>query len=266
MANYSHNKCYANKTNNCSKKISSEHILSNNILKLFEHNKTVKLAGLPWIEHETFNLLSRNSLVANILCTGHNASLSPYDTEAGKLFRLIKGFDQDFDNPSPKTEHESLNGQYIEKWMLKIVCGLIASRQISSQGSRISSVIKDEYIDILFNNSEWPKHWGLYFKIPDTNQVHKYDCLSFVPMTGNNEVKAAEFLVNNFKFYLVLGNPDNLDAWGIHRINKFHFTNGKVAKTLELKWNDPSFDKWISFTRGSTTKEPPADWHDWMKK
>ena len=119
MTNYSHQKCYAHGTNNCSQKISGEHIISNNILEQFEHNKTVKLSGHPWIESQSFNLLSRNSLVSNILCTDHNSALSPYDSEAGKLFKCIKDFDENFNNENPKQEKLILNGEFIEKWMLK---------------------------------------------------------------------------------------------------------------------------------------------------
>lgn len=266
MTNFSHPKCYANKTNNCSTKISGEHIISNNILELFEHNKTVKLTGLPWIENKTFNLLSRNSLVSNILCSDHNNALSAFDNEAGKLFRCIKEYDNDFNNSNPKEEYLKLNGHFIEKWMLKIVCGLIASKQVASNGVKINPIMKDVYIDLLFDNTTWGEHWGLYFKIPDGNQIHKYDCMSFMPITGNNEIKAAEFLINNFKFYLLLGNPDIPESWGIHRLNKIHLTNKKVVKTIELEWNDKKFNKWIELTRAATTTESPTEWDEWMKK
>ena len=266
MKNYSHPKCYANTTNNCSTKISGEHIISDNILKLFEYNKTVKLTGLPWIEHKEFNLLSRNSLVANILCTDHNEALSPYDTEAGKLFRCIKEYDNDFNKSDSKNEHLKFNGHHIEKWMLKIVCGLIASKQIASQGTRTNAIMKDTYIDLLFNNANWQEHWGLYFNIPDGNKIHKYDCISIVPLSANNEVKAAEFLINNFKFYLVLGKPDKPDLWGIHRLNKIHFTNKNVFKTIELEWTNKKYNKYIFLTRTASTTQPPDEWEKWMKK
>ena len=200
MTNYSHSKCYANALNNCSTKISGEHIMSDNILELFEQDKSVKVTGLPFIEKETFNLLSRKSLVANILCTNHNEQVSKYDSEAGKLFRSIIQYDNDFNDINPKTELIKINGDYIEKWMVKIICGVIASKQIASNGVRINAILKNIYIDTLFNNIRLPKEWGLYFKIPDNHIIHKYNCASVLPMTADNEVKAAEFLINNFKF------------------------------------------------------------------
>ena len=102
--------------------------------------------------------------------------------------------------------------------------------------------MKDIYVDLLFKNETWPEYWGLYFKIPDDNQVHKFDCLSIVPKTGNNEVKAAEFLINNFKFHLVLGRPDKPDAWGIHRLNKILLTKESITKTIEFDWSDNRYN------------------------
>ncbi len=67
MPDFSNPRCYAQKTNKCSESISREHIISNNILEIFEHNKGVKIAGLPWMEHERFNLMSRNARFQNAL-------------------------------------------------------------------------------------------------------------------------------------------------------------------------------------------------------
>ena len=144
MANYSHPKCYAKSLNNCSTKISGEHIISNNILEIFERQNGVKLAGLPWMDHQVFNLLSRKSLVSNVLCTFHNEFLSPFDMAAGNLFRCLNDFDTDFNSNNPKSDHRIIKGEYIEKWMLKIVCGIVASNQIDFIWTRKNFILKDE--------------------------------------------------------------------------------------------------------------------------
>ena len=266
MEHHSHQKCYANGTAKCSKKISGEHIISDNILKIFEHNKTVKLTGLPWIEKQTFNLLSRKSLVANILCEYHNRELSPFDNEVGKLVRCIKEFDADFGNESPKNEKRQFKGELIENWMLKTICGFIASNQISQNNQRQLVKLKDIYIDILFNNKSFPKDWGLYFKIPVNNKIHKFDCISFLPMTGEGEIKCAEFLFNNFQFYLLLGEPDDPKLWGIRHLFQICLTDGLATKTIEFHWDDLEDNLMIQLTRQKTTFNFPDDWEDWMKK
>ncbi len=267
MSGFSNPRCYAQKNNKCSNKISREHIISNNILEFFEKNKTVKIAGLPWMKQQTFNLLSRNSLASNILCTAHNSSLSGFDTEAGKLFKCISKFDADFNNPNPKNEHRQINGDYIERWMLKIICGLIASNQISTQGSKITVPLPDLFVDILFEKAKFPENWGLYFKVPEEGIIHKFGSVGITTFTGNRELKAAEFLINNFKFYLLLGNPDNPTSWGIHRIGKIILKEGSISKVVEFTWEDKENDgSFIELTRSKTSDETPKDWEDWMKR
>jgi len=266
MTNYAHPRCYANSLQDCSSKISGEHIISNNILELFEQNKSIKVTGLPFIEKEAFNLLSRKSLVSNILCTKHNHDISAYDAEAGKLFRSIINFDNDFYQANPTNEHIFLNGGFIEKWMLKIVCGLIAAGHIASGKIRTSVQLNDIYINLLFTDGVWPPHWGLYFKIPENSAIHKYNCAGVRPMTAGNEIKAMEYLINNFKFFLILGHPDQTDHWGIHRLNKLIFTSGTVSKTIEFRWDDPKHNQVVKLTRAGTVTGPPDEWQDWLKK
>ena len=267
MTNYSHPKCYARSTNDCSDKISKEHFVSNNLLKDFEKDNKVKVTGLPWIQAKTFTLSSRNNMVSNILCTNHNNLLSPYDSEAGTLNRCIRDFDADFNTPTPLNEERQFNGNYIEKWMLKTVCGLIASKQIAQNGQRQNNILlKDVYVDILFNNAILPPFWGMYLKIPDNGQIHKFDCVSVLPMTANNEVKMAEFLFNNFVFNLLLGTPNDPKLCGIYRISKIHFTDGTARKTIIFEWDGPQYDMQIEITRTGTSSEHPSGWENYLKK
>ena len=265
MTSYSHPKCYAQSTCKCSKKISAEHIISKNLLKVFERNKTVRISGLPWMEKEKFTRISSQSVKSKVLCKRHNELLSPLDAEAGKFLRCIQGFDDDFNSPNPKDEEQELNGHTIEKWMLKTVCGLIASNQIMPKGDRTVLALKEIYIDLLFNDMKWPENWGLYFRYTVGEQIHKYDCFGVSCHTGGGEVKGAEFLINNFKFFLVLGQPENPDSFGLYRLNKIHMTDQRVAKTIEFNWLDKKFDKWIALNRTATTSEAPKEWPDWMK-
>lgn len=265
MDNYSHKKCYAKNTGHCSTKISSEHLISDNILKVYEYNKTIKSAGLPWMQENTFSLLSRNNLVSNILCTNHNAALSKFDTEAGDLLRCISEFDLAFNDPEPTNEIKQFNGGYIEKWMLKTMCSLIASNQIILNSQRKSIILKDIYVDILFNNASWPDQWGLYFKVPDNNQIHKFDFISIIPITIKDEIDSVEFLLNNFTFYLILGSPPHPNYWGIHHINKIQLTDGIVTKTIEFLWENVQSNLAVQFTRAKTSDEFPPNFEEWMK-
>lgn len=263
---YSHPKCYANRLGDCSEKISREHIISNCVLKTLESNNKIKIAGLPWQEYQTFDLRSSNDIVSNILCEKHNSILAKYDKEALELFQCIKGYDKDFNSKKPKTKYIRINGDYIEKWMLQRACALIASKSIHNEGQSKDIKLNKIFLDILFKNEKWPEGWGLYFNLPKNNIIQKYDSYSTVPITYKNEIKAMEFLIHNFKFYLLLGKPDHLEHFGIFRVNKIHLTNNQVVKTIEFEWPDRKYTKWVQLTRDKTTNQHPEEWEDWMKK
>ncbi len=266
ISNYSHEKCYASKTANCSTKISGEHFISNNILAGLEWNKKVKIVGLPWQERETFNLLSRSSLVANILCTTHNEALSPFDSEAGRLNKTILKFDEDFNLDNPTEDFAIFCGEDLEKWMLKTACAFIASNQITENGQKINCQIKDIYLAILFEDEPFPDHWGMYYKIPEDKTVQKYHSISFRSMTANGDLLAAEFLVNNFMFYLLLGKPDYPSSFGIYRPRGIQFAKGNIKKRIEICWQDKKYNEGIFMERVRTTPEAPKEWDEYLKK
>jgi hypothetical protein len=144
--------------------------------------------------------------------------------------------------------------------MLKTICGLVASNSTTAS----STEIEDRFIDILFNGKEWPENFGLYLVLPD-GQTQHYPSIEIQPLVGDGKVKAASFFLNNFKFNLLLGKPDNPDVWGIRRINRIIFSNGLVNKVIELDWEDQKYDKYVVFSRVGITDERPPNWEEWMK-
>ncbi len=253
-------------TSNCSTKISGEHFISNNILAGLELNKKVKIVGLPWQERETFNLLSRSTLVANILCTTHNEALSPFDSEAGRLNNTILKFDEDFNLDNSTEDLAIFCGEDLEKWMLKTACAFIASNQITENGKKIHCKLKDIYLAILFEDEPFPDHWGMYYKIPADKIIQKYHSISFRSMTANGELLAAEFLVNNFIFYLLLGKPDNPSAFGIYRPRGIQFAKGNIKKCIEICWQDNKYNEGVFMERVATAHDAPKEWDEYLKK
>ncbi|GAB4499064.1 MAG: hypothetical protein OHK0019_35510 [Saprospiraceae bacterium] len=179
--------------------------------------------------------------------------------------RCIGEFDADFNTPNPTREHRKFNGDLIERWMLKIICGLVASGQVSENGTPVH-IISDQLVDILFEGAEFPEGWGLYFPLSENCKIHHYGSVSILPRSGKGEVKAAEFLLNNFPFFLILGKPDNPSAWGHHRIKGIRMRKGKIVKAIEFIWKDREEGVAIDMTWAASSREAPEDWEDWMKK
>jgi hypothetical protein len=263
---YAHNKCYASLTNKCSTKISREHYISHNILKELVYERKVKITGLPWIDYETWKLLPTDSLASNILCENHNQALSDIDAQMGRFFRTILDFDEDFNRDVPKEELAIFSGEDIETWMLKTVCAMVASSQLATQGQKNEVQLKKKWVDILYDNHSWPEYWGIYFKIPADKTISKWKSISIQPVTEAGELKAAEFSINEFKFYLILGKPDNRRAWGIYRPRTIIFSQNGVKKYIEICWQNNAYQNYVDLTRVGTTASKPPDWKEWMKQ
>ena len=257
---YAHRKCYASLTNKCSETISREHYISQNILKQLEYKKAVQITGLPWINYETWRRVPIKNLASNILCENHNQALSKLDAQMGRFFRTILNFDEDFNRDAPKEELAVFSGEDIEKWMLKTVCGMVASCQLAMQGEKNDVPLKREWVDILYNNHSWPEDWGMYFKVPEDKTITQFKSIYVQPLTGAGELKAVEFSINEFKFYLILGKPDNKRALGIYRPRNLNFSQNGVKKYIEVCWQNNAYQSYVDLTRIGTTASAPPDW------
>jgi hypothetical protein len=71
----------------------------------------------------------------------------------GAFAMSIRSFDR-----TPKSKHVKFSGSDIERWMLKCLLGMTASKNICSR-------LKPECLTLLFGKVEWPDQWGLYFPV-----------------------------------------------------------------------------------------------------
>src|SRR5215472_8022840 len=89
--------CYMKWTADCSRKMSREHFVSDNVLTLVGETN-VAVNGAPWLPQGVTKPLPISALVGNILCKRHNEAMSSLDTTAGKFFRSVKSIYQDLGN------------------------------------------------------------------------------------------------------------------------------------------------------------------------
>ena len=151
---YSHSKCYLSFTNGCSNQISGEHCISLNLLEIIEqNNKAITISGTKWIPKGYAKSVGKNSLESNILCKEHNSNLSPFDTEIGKFVSAILEIDKDFVNDqSQGGKRYFIDGTYIERWLVKVIVGLIDSNQIT-RTSGSSFIYKNKLMDIICSSN-----------------------------------------------------------------------------------------------------------------
>jgi hypothetical protein len=162
---YSHHKCYANALGNCSTNISREHFISEAVLKQQEIEGGVTAFGFSFLGDQS-KPMPINGMAAKILCEAHNNALSPLDSEAGRLFKYSLDIALNYHQASPIC---IFSGEDIELWLLKTLLGIFYSDQIqvlSFDGlSRQKYEIDSSLVQILFQQREWPKLWGLYVRV-----------------------------------------------------------------------------------------------------
>jgi hypothetical protein len=115
---------------------------------------TGSLQGLPWVGPEG-RRLKPSALQSKILCDRHNRALSKLDDLSTRVFR---SFDDTAAVPGGRVHFFS--GFDIGRWMLKILCGLMASKSIGEEPAL--QQIPLAWQRILFGESEFEKDLGLY--------------------------------------------------------------------------------------------------------
>lgn len=151
---YSHPKCYARSLHDCSTKISREHFISSSILKLFP-TKTLTISGTRWLQDGKSQEFTAKGLASNILCQRHNAALSGLDDIAQKFFKVIFG----------RSKHQwvaVIRGYEIERWMLKLLCGIGFSGNLMNNGIPLPPVEPHpDFLRTLFYAQPIPEGFGL---------------------------------------------------------------------------------------------------------
>jgi hypothetical protein len=154
-------RCYANIFQSCDGGISREHFISHNILRQLQG---VSPKGIPWLKHIQDEYIATDSLVTKCLCNKHNSSLSPLDTLAGKAFEVFKRYGQN------QAERLIVPGELFERWCLKFLFGVLATKQIKYKSKVYLPVDLDpRWLKVLFGMETMPAGCGLHIR-PKLNQ------------------------------------------------------------------------------------------------
>lgn len=263
VTEHANTKCYARADRNCSTKISKEHFISETLLRQIHLNNTAKIAGLKWQLKETFNVIPLSRLASSILCERHNNALSPLDACMGSFAQAIGDYDAALmsNNTVDASEQRTFCGDDIERWMVKCLLGLTASKNLNSTN------LKAECVDLLFANIAWPESWGLYFAASSAKPVHHSS--SFLIETrvdpARGLILAADFVIRGLPFVLCLGKPDNPEDFGRFRPEAIVFRNGKCEKVLVLSWLGGPKSPVVLLERAGAYDGAPPDWKEWER-
>ena len=250
---YQNAECYASPLCDCTDRISREHYITQGILHRLNQHKSLRVQGFPWLAGKTIDTFSPKALTGKMLCARHNTALSGLDAIALRLFDALDAVANKSRIPEQCDEETFVfNGHDLERWLLKVLCGMLASSNLSDKGQAVVGRPDPLWVKILFQGLPFPKHWGLYFKGVPGDTIHSSPGIGVIPLgdalspASPEAILGVVVLVRNFQFILHLASvpPDRYPEGSIlsdctYRPMSLTFHSGGAYNAIVFGWNEP---------------------------
>lgn len=233
MTGTSLGKCYAGRIQDCGSTLSREHFISETLLHHLNQTGDLRVSGFPWLEGKA-KVLPPAALASHILCARHNAALSTLDAIAVRLFR---SFDQTGAVGSGDQFLYFFSGHDIERWLLKILCGLAFSKNLALDGE-VDPAIPKHVIDILFGHAEFSEHQGLYVCKTTGHQLEGPHGIEIQAITGRGRLTGIGVKVCGYELVL------SISGFESRIFDARHF----AYRPLELYTSARDFEKSVVFS------------------
>jgi hypothetical protein len=235
-------KCYAAALGDCSPRIAKEHYISRGVLDLFGDPLDVK--GFPWLGPGETRIVAVADLTGHVLCERHNNLLGGLDQVAIRFARTILDARSDKykDLSVAYTDSHMFNGDDLERWVLKVVCGLAASGNANIPSK--SWKLPLSWLKILFEEQPFPPGHGLYHAAKAGMSYEIPSRIFVAVMYADDEIKGAIIMIRGLRFIFMMTNPDSdrVRAYLEHhnyRMSLLSIVNGLTKHTLLVTWDQP---------------------------
>jgi hypothetical protein len=234
----------------CSPDLSLEHYVSRSLSEIIQRFGGLQFGGLPSLNGRILtNIPPARVAAARILCTAHNNALSGLDAVAARLFGCLQRITADL--RAKNTEGQDrvflFNGNDIERWMLKCLCGLVAAGAAMHENARIPAVAPPrEALELLFGLGAFPPRWGFYFHSKLNQRLKHYVGVSVHPLIRPPHILGVTIELLGLRFSLVLAPTPDAQSEPIRKIATYRpsaliFSNGRqCSRRLLLCWDGPS--------------------------
>lgn len=245
MTGFQHPRCYLRSTKNCAKKISGEHWMSESVLR--EMGDLVMVSGVPWLALGETKAFSLKALSSNILCERHNSLLSTLDSEPAAFFRTLRTIDGAFvsKGSSPVFRTYPHDGRILERWMVKVLAGIIFSGIAHEAGERIKDAynIDESLLIAALCDGRWQIGAGLHLAVANGAEFHSKDAVSIALLTAqaSKRIVGVSLTIRGQQFdapFDLSGGLPPSDR--IHRPTHLVFGDGLRTHTVPLQW-DPGW-------------------------
>lgn len=192
------------------------------------------VSGLRWQSGDGPASFAPDALASKVLCDRHNSALSPLDAIAVRLFR---SFDELHAAGSEIRVLYLFSGHDVERWLLKILCGLVVGKHLSLLASTHVDV-PTEWLAILFGNAEFAPGQGLYMPRGVGEVLAGPTGLVLAPMLVRGNLVGLKALVCGYELLL------SLEAFPGRVLDGRQL----VYRPLELHTVGPAYEKSVLFS------------------
>jgi hypothetical protein len=226
-------KCYARALSDCSPKISREHFFSESILELWDEAGLATVIGVPAINGGAPTELNIRGIRPKVLCKRHNNCLSGLDSLALKFFEFLL-------ERTPQEQFLLINGYELERWFLKVMCGMVAAGFVSNaRGEQlIDWSPPSAWLEILYGNSYVSDDCGLTFltNIKATAQNGRLQLQTMFPQP-DGEFSGISVILDQFTFiYTMQHFPPSHHTR--HRPAVFQMSKGGRIREVHTGWRN----------------------------
>lgn len=242
--------CYANLLDDCTSKRSREHYVSRSLLHYLNRNNALRTSGLPWVGDK--QVLPPSAFTSRVLCARHNSALSQLDAIAVRLFQA---FDEKGTAGSGRQLLHLFSGHDIERWLLKILCGVTSSKAWGVDDD-VDFSLPRYWLEILFGEMEFPDEQGLYvckslghrFQGPRGLQLRAI-------FSGGGQLAGMGLWVCGYELILSMSGFPSRSFDGrkfAYRPSEFYVIAENFEKSIILSWDGASDRGTISLVTGRT--------------
>lgn len=254
--------CYARALGGCCKQVVREHYISKGILKhipdrKIPQSKSVLVQNLSFQEKpDSLQPIGVNNLIAKILCKVHNNLLSKYDAAGLLMYKAMDAIDDETRTPIRKTSVHIVNGDLLERWILKSFIGGLygGSLRVPEGETMKGSQPPLEFLDILYRNASFPSGQGLFWIPPESGTPIATDNLvlrvGVLPSADGKVMGAFRTWFFGFEFNLLMATlaptvptiydrasfrPAGIKIMGLHTQLQFDWASGPGSGEIILE-------------------------------
>ena len=238
---FRHPRCYAAGLGGCAPKISAEHAISEGALEVWGDGRTIELKGMKWMKGDDLHKVPISTLAWDILCEDHNRSLSALDALGKKWVAHRRRVTEDMEAVAahrPPTLF-LVSGHDLERWLLKMLCGLVLSRTIDVPGIDDTDGWRPpmEWLEMMYGLRPVPVGFGLNFVGQPGEELRDSMALAVI----SNAVAQVYGLAATFyglRFVLAMSTiRDGLLLGSTYRPEVIHWNNGVIDDYTLLRWS-----------------------------